>query len=84
MTIQVLAAADHAVMCVGIAAMIANDSGIEIIAEATDGNKAVALSAAHRPSVVLMDLRMPKLDGWGQSRLARVIGRADGTGRVPS
>lgn len=83
MTIQVLAAADHAVMCAGIAA-IANDSGIEIIAEATDGNKAVALSAAHRPSVVLMDLRMPKLDGWGQSRLARVIGRADGTGRVPS
>lgn len=69
MTIQVLAAADHAVMCVGIAAMIANDSGIEITAEATDGNKAVALAAAHRPSVVLMHLRMPKLDGWGNPGL---------------
>lgn len=63
MPIRVLTADDHAVVRVGIAAMLANEDDISIVAEAGDGVEAVALYAKHRPDVVLMDLRMPKLGG---------------------
>jgi DNA-binding NarL/FixJ family response regulator len=61
--IRVLAADDHAVVRVGIAAMIANEPGIALVGEATNGREAVERYAALRPDVVLMDLRMPELDG---------------------
>ena len=63
MNIRVLTADDHAVVRAGIAAMIANEPDIAIVAEAGDGTEAVALYHEHIPDVVLMDLRMPKLDG---------------------
>ena len=63
MNIRVLTADDHAVVRAGIAAMIANEPDIAIVAEAGDGAEAVALYHEHVPDVVLMDLRMPKLDG---------------------
>jgi DNA-binding NarL/FixJ family response regulator len=63
MNIRVLTADDHAVVRAGIAAMIANEPDIAIVAEAGDGTEAVALYQEHIPDVVLMDLRMPKLDG---------------------
>ncbi|HKW73300.1 MAG TPA: response regulator transcription factor [Candidatus Dormibacteraeota bacterium] len=71
MTIRVLTADDHPVVRAGIAAMIANESDIEIVAEAGDGAEAVALYEKHRPDVVLMDLRMPKLDGVAAIRAIR-------------
>ncbi len=61
--IRVLAADDHAVVLAGIAAMIANAPGIALVGEATNGREAVARYAELRPDVVLMDLRMPELDG---------------------
>ena len=63
MTIRVLTADDHSVVRAGLAAMIANEPDIVVVAEASDGAEAVALYAVHRPDVVLMDLRMPRLDG---------------------
>jgi DNA-binding NarL/FixJ family response regulator len=63
MDIRVLTADDHALVRAGIAAMIANEPDIAIVAEAGDGTEAVALYHEHIPDVVLMDLRMPKLDG---------------------
>jgi DNA-binding NarL/FixJ family response regulator len=63
MNIRVLTADDHAVVRAGIAAMIANEPDIAVVAEAGDGAEAVALYQEHVPDVVLMDLRMPKLDG---------------------
>ena len=63
MNIRVLTADDHAVVRAGIAAMIANEPDIAVVAEASDGTEAVALYHEHVPDVVLMDLRMPKLDG---------------------
>ena len=61
--IRVLAADDHAVVRAGIAAMIANESDIVLVAEATNGREVVARYAELRPDVVLMDLRMPEMDG---------------------
>jgi two-component system, NarL family, response regulator len=71
MPIRVLTADDHAVFRAGIAAMIANEPDITVIAEARDGAEAVALYGAHAPDVVLMDLRMPTLDGVSAIRAIR-------------
>jgi DNA-binding NarL/FixJ family response regulator len=71
MTIRVLSADDHVVVRAGLAAMIANEPDIALVAEAGDGAEAVALYAVHRPDVVLMDLRMPRLDGVSAIRAIR-------------
>ena len=71
--IHVLTADDHPVVRAGIAAMIANEPDIEIVAEGRDGVEAVALFDAHRPDVVLIDLWMPKLDGVSAIRAIRGI-----------
>ncbi|MDQ6926080.1 MAG: response regulator transcription factor, partial [Candidatus Eremiobacteraeota bacterium] len=47
----------------GIAAVLADAPGIEVVAEAADGHAAVALYTEHRPGVALIDLKMPGLDG---------------------
>ncbi len=61
--IHILIADDHAVVREGLAAMIARRSDMQVVAEAADGVQAVELSRAHRPDVILMDLRMPNLGG---------------------
>jgi two-component system NarL family response regulator len=71
--IRVLSADDHPVVRAGIAAMVANEPDIEIVAQARDGAEAVALFEAHRPDVVLIDLRMPKLDGVSAIQAVRAI-----------
>jgi len=54
---------DHPVVRTGIAALIANEPDMAVVAEAGDGAQALALYEAHLPDVVLMDLRMPVTDG---------------------
>ena len=71
--IRVLTADDHPIVRAGIAAMIANEPDIDIVAEGRDGAEAVALFEAHRPDVVLMDLRMPKVDGVAAILAIRAI-----------
>jgi DNA-binding NarL/FixJ family response regulator len=71
MTIRVVTADDHAVVRAGIAAMIANEPDIEVVAEAGDGAEAVALYESHRPDVMLIDLRMPNMDGVAAIRAIR-------------
>jgi DNA-binding NarL/FixJ family response regulator len=61
--IQVLLADDEAMVRAGVRAILASDPGIEVVAEAADGPEAVELVRAHRPDVVLLDIRMPGLDG---------------------
>lgn len=63
MTIRVLTVDDHPVVRTGIAAMIANEQDMCVVAEASDGDAAVEAYETHRPDVVLMDLRMPRTDG---------------------
>jgi DNA-binding NarL/FixJ family response regulator len=62
-TISVLTVDDHPVVRSGIRALIADEPDMQLVAEAIDGGEAIALYEAHRPQVVLMDLRMPRVDG---------------------
>lgn len=61
--IRVLLADDEALIRAGVRAILAADDGIEVVAEAGDGHEAVRLAQAHRPDAVLLDIRMPRLDG---------------------
>jgi DNA-binding NarL/FixJ family response regulator len=62
-TIRILAVDDHQVVRAGLASMLAGEEGIEVVGEAGSGIEAVEQYAALNPDVVLMDLRMPKMDG---------------------
>ena len=62
-TVRVLIADDHPVVRSGIRGMLASDPRLEVVAEAGNGAEAVALTLRERPDVVLMDLRLPELDG---------------------
>jgi DNA-binding NarL/FixJ family response regulator len=61
--IRVLLADDQRVVREGLGTLIGLLEGIELVGTAADGEEAVALAAHHDPDVVLMDLRMPRVDG---------------------
>lgn len=61
--ITVLIADDHPAFLRGLAAMVTDSEGLELLGTASDGEQAVRLSTELRPGVVLLDLRMPGLDG---------------------
>jgi DNA-binding NarL/FixJ family response regulator len=62
-TIRVLVVDDHPLMRSGIIGEIDAQSDMKVVAEAGDGNEAIAAFRAHRPDVTLMDIRMPNLGG---------------------
>ena len=61
--IRVLVADDHPIVRGGIVALLAAADDMDVVAVASDGLEAVRLTSEHAPDVVLMDLRMPGLDG---------------------
>ena len=62
--IRVLIADDQRVVRDGLSMLVALIDDVEVVGTACDGAEAVRLAAAHRPDVILMDLRMPGTDGW--------------------
>lgn len=61
--IRVLIADDHAIVREGLKRILADDSSVETIAEASDGQEAARLVRAHKPDVVLLDISMPGRSG---------------------
>jgi DNA-binding NarL/FixJ family response regulator len=61
--IRVMAVDDHPLMMAGIVGEINAQPDMRVVAEASDGDEALALFQKHRPDVTLMDIRMPRVDG---------------------
>jgi DNA-binding NarL/FixJ family response regulator len=77
MTVRVLLADDETLVRAGFRVLLERAPDIEVVGEAGDGDEAIALTRAHRPDVVLMDVRMPGTDGLTATR--RILG----DGRLP-
>ena len=69
--IRVLIVDDDALVRAGLSMMLGGAGDLEVVGEAEDGTQVVAAIDAHRPDVILMDIRMPKLDGLAATRLVR-------------
>lgn len=70
MKIRVLLADDHTLLREGLRRSL-EDAGIDVVAEAGDGDEAVALAEQHRPDVVLMDVTMPRTGGVEATKIIR-------------
>ena len=68
MTIRVLVADDQSMVRAGFRMLLAGEQDIEVVAEASNGLEAVAKAARVNPAVILMDIRMPELDGIEATR----------------
>ncbi|UAC01436.1 response regulator transcription factor [Dactylosporangium vinaceum] len=68
MTIRVLLADDQRVVREGLALVLGLLADVEVVGAAADGAEAVELALRHRPDIVLMDLRMPRVDGVEATR----------------
>ena len=80
MTLRVVVADDQELVRAGIVAMLGTQPDLSVVAEAGDGRAAVEAARAHRPDVVLMDVRMPRLDGIEATR--QICGTAGLVSRI--
>ncbi len=88
-SIRILAVDDHTVIREGVAALVATQSDMSLVAQASDGREAIQQFRAHRPDVTLMDLKMPEMSGLdamiairGEFPQARIIVLAGNLGDV--
>ncbi|HCT81217.1 MAG TPA: DNA-binding response regulator [Micromonosporaceae bacterium] len=74
MTTRVMIVDDEALIRVGLRAIIDAEDDLEVVAEASDGAEVPPLVSRHRPDVVLMDVRMPAIDGIQATRTLTAAG----------
>ena len=77
MTLSVLIADDQALVRAGFRKLLEAEPSLRVVAEASDGVEAVELARRHQPDIVLMDIRMPRLDGLEATRRLAGPGVAD-------
>ena len=80
MAVRVLLADDQAMVRAGFRMILELEEGIEVVGEAQDGDEAVAAARRARPDVIVMDVRMPRLDGVAATR--RVVEELEPPPRV--
>jgi two-component system response regulator DegU len=68
MKVPVLVADDHGLVRDALCAFLGGVEEVEVVAQARDGEEAVALAEQHKPQVVVMDVSMPKMDGVEATR----------------
>ena len=71
--IRILVADDHSVVREGLVSLVKRKADMTVVAEASNGREAVDLWKEHRPDLVLLDLRMPELDGVGAIKEIREL-----------
>ncbi|HZA86719.1 MAG TPA: response regulator transcription factor, partial [Acidimicrobiales bacterium] len=72
-TVRLLIADDDALVRAGLRMILAADPTIDVVGEAADGRTAIRAATELRPHVVLMDIRMPELDGIAATELLRSL-----------
>jgi len=82
--IRVLLADDQRVVREGLGTLLGLLDGIELVGTAADGEEAVALARRHDPDVVLMDLRMPRVDGIEAIRRLSALGERPPASTIPA
>jgi len=80
MTIRIAVVDDQALVRGGFAMVLGHQSDIEVVAEAGNGLEAIEMAQTHRPDVILMDIRMPEMDGLEAT--SSIIAKADWPVRV--
>ncbi|WP_444888822.1 response regulator [Microbulbifer sp. JMSA008] len=78
--LRVMVVDDQALVRCGFALILNNEPDIEVVAEAGTGIEAVEAARAHQPDIILMDIRMPEMDGLEAT--ARILEASDATCRV--
>lgn len=80
MTIKVAIVDDQSLVRSGLAMILGNEDDIDIVAEASNGHEAISVAQSHQPDVILMDIRMPEMDGLQATK--EILSQADGSIRI--